>query len=93
LVLLVPQLKSLCSQLKTMLEYPCSQNVMGVFSNPKGPVFWNSGESSARAIQLKVEGEPLPRKTPQFFLQETPTHAIRSKAEEELSSLHLNDLL
>jgi len=36
----------------------------GVFFNPKGGIFWNGGESSARAIRSKAEGEPLPRKTP-----------------------------
>jgi len=41
----------------------------GVFSNPKGLLFWNGGDSSACAIQSKAEGEPLPRKTPQFFSQ------------------------
>jgi len=35
----------------------------GVFSNPKGLVFWNGDESSACAIQSKAEEEPLPRKT------------------------------
>jgi len=56
----------------------------GVFSNPKGLVFWNGGESSAHAIQSKVEGEPLPRKTSQFFFQKTPTRAFWSKAEDDL---------
>jgi len=67
---------------ESMLEYHCSQpssqKVLRVFSDPKGLVFWNGGESSAPAIQLKAEGEPLPRKT-----KNTPTRAILSKAEEE----------
>jgi len=51
---------------------------------PKGLVFWK-GESSALAILLKVEGEPLPRKiTYKFFSLRTPARAVRSKAEEEL---------
>jgi len=56
----------------------------GVFSNQKGLLFWNGGEYSAGAIQSKAEGQPLPRKTPQFFFQKTTTRSIRSKAEEEL---------
>jgi len=55
----------------------------GVFSDPKGPAVWNGGESSARAVQSKAEGEPLLRKTPPFFFQRPPTRAIPSKAEEE----------
>jgi len=39
----------------------------GVCSNPKGPLYWNGGESSAPAIQSKAEGQPLPGKPPQFF--------------------------
>jgi len=30
----------------------------GVFSNPKGLVFWNGGVSSVRAIQSKAGEEP-----------------------------------
>jgi len=56
---------------------------MGVFSNLKGLVFWNGGESSARAIQVKAEEEPHPRKTSKFLFQKTSTRAIQLKAEEE----------
>jgi len=49
---------------------------------PKSLVFWK-GESSALAILLKAEGEPLPRKiTYKFFFHRTPARAVRSKAEE-----------
>jgi len=59
---------------------------------PKGLVFWK-GESSALAIQLKAEGEPLQRKNnPQYFSQRTPTRAIWLKAEEELSLILLFNL-
>jgi len=51
---------------------------------PKSLVF-RKGESSALAILLKAEGEPLQRKiTYKFFSQRTPARAVRSKAEEEL---------
>jgi len=51
---------------------------------PKSLVF-QKGESSALAILLKAEGEPLPRKiTNKFFSQRTPAHIVWSKAEEEL---------
>jgi len=55
---------------------------MECFSKSLG--FWK-GESSALAILLKAEGEPLPRKiTIKFFSQRTPARAVRLKAEEEL---------
>jgi len=39
----------------------------GVFSNPKGLVFWNGGESSARAIQSKPEEERKGENVPFFY--------------------------
>jgi len=39
----------------------------GVFSNPKGQVFWKSGESSACAIHSKVEVEPRKKMGEELF--------------------------
>jgi len=45
---------------------------------PKSLVFWK-GESSALAIQLRAEGEPLPRKlTPNFTLR-GPQHVLSGR--------------
>jgi len=56
---------------------------------PKSLVFWK-GDSSALAILLKAQGEPLPRKkTIHFFSQRTPARAVWSKAEEELFFHHI----
>jgi len=67
---------------QSMLEYDCSQPYLqcdGVFSNPKSLEFDKKGESSALAIQLRAEGEPLLRTSPNFSLRGPQSHAIRQR--------------
>jgi len=56
---------------------------------PKSLVYWK-GESSALAILLKAEGEPLPRTIIyKFFYQRTPARAVQSKVEKELLLINI----
>jgi len=59
---------------------------MGYFPIQKDWFFGKMSNQHLQYIQFKAKGEPLQRKTPQFFSQKTLTCAIWSKAEEELES-------
>jgi len=68
---------------ESMLEYYCpqlsSQNVDFIYHVmeycPKNLVFWK-GEFSELVIQLKAEGEPLPREITQNFSLRRPRHVL-----------------
>jgi len=66
---MLESLLTLTAQLYAGVSLPTAQLTKcdGLFSNPKGLVFWN-GESSACAIQLKAEEEPRKKgKLSHFF--------------------------
>jgi len=53
----IVQFHSSKSMLESLLTAQLTKCDGGVFANPKGLVFWNGVESSARAIQLIAEEE------------------------------------
>jgi len=59
-------------------------HVMSTFQSKKSG-FWK-GESSALAVQLKAEREPLPRKTPPIFLSQDPNACYLVKSRRGIPS-------